>query len=59
MDGSNKQRVRSEQERKKRDFESRKSSNDSQLRQLYRILEGGKSLNSSEEYTKKRLEKEN
>ncbi|MBU6414752.1 hypothetical protein KGQ34_00710 [Patescibacteria group bacterium] len=59
MDDSNKQRIRSELESKKRDFENRKSSNDYQLKQLYRILEGGKSLNGSEEYTKNRLEKEN
>jgi hypothetical protein len=58
MDNSNKQKIKSELESKKRDTESRKSSIQSQLKQLYRTLEGGKSLNGSEEYTKNRLEKE-
>lgn len=59
MDDSNKQRIKSGLESKKRNFESRKSSNQNQLGQLYRTLEGGKPLNSSEIYTKSRLEKEN
>ncbi len=58
MDNSNKQKIKSELESKKRDFKSRKDSIQNQLKQLYRILEGGKSLNGSEEYNKKRLEKE-
>lgn len=59
MEDLNKQKIKSELERKKRDIESRKSSNQNQLNQLYRILKDGKSLNNSEEYTKNRLEKEN
>ena len=59
MDDSNKQRARSELERKKRDLESRISSIQGQLRSFYRTLESGKPLNGSEESTKNRLEKEN
>ncbi|MFA5083940.1 MAG: hypothetical protein WC475_00940 [Candidatus Paceibacterota bacterium] len=59
MDDSNKQRVKSELERKKRDLESRISSIQGQLRSFYRTLESGKPLNGSEESTKNRLEKEN
>ncbi len=59
MDDPNKQRIKSDLESKIRNFESRKSSNQSSLNQLYRTLDSGKSLNGSEEYTKNRLEKEN
>lgn len=54
-----KQRIKSDLESKKRGFESRKQSNQNQLDQLYRTLDSGRPLNSSEEYTKKQLEKEN
>lgn len=59
MDNPDKQKAASELERKKRDLESRKSSNQDRLKTLYRILEGGKPLNNSEEYSKNSLEKEN
>ena len=59
MDDLNKQKARSELDRKKRDIESRKNSIQSQLKGFYRTLESGKALNGSEESTKNRLEKEN
>lgn len=59
MDNPNKQKIKSGLESKKRDFKSRKDSIQNNLKLLYRTLESGKSLNSSEEYTKNRLEKEN